>query len=70
MKRWRQPNDAIQVKVKGEAKLATLRAAAVRAVKSSGAKVFVSTHRSFPDSVFISRTPLSKRGRRAKTGTS
>jgi hypothetical protein len=59
-------SDAIQIKVKGEAKVATLRAAAARAVRGAGAKVFVSTHRSFPDSVFISRVPLSKRGRRPK----
>jgi len=59
-------SDAIQVKIKGEAKLATLRAAAVRVARSAGAKVYVSTHRSFPDSVFISRLPLSNRGRRGK----
>lgn len=59
-------SDAIQVKLKGEAKLATLRAAAVRVAKAAGAKVYVSTHRSFPDSVFISRTPLSNRGRGRK----
>ena len=59
-------SDAIQVKVKGEAKLATLRAAAVRVAKFAGAKVYVSTHRSFPDSIFISRTPLSNRGRKPK----
>jgi hypothetical protein len=59
-------SDAIQVKLKGEAKLATLRAAAVRVAKAAGAKVYVSTHRSFPDSVFISRRPLSNRGRGRK----
>ena len=60
-------SEAIRVKSKGEAKLATLRAAAVRVAKAAGAKVYVSTHRSFPDSVFISRRPLSNRGRRRKT---
>lgn len=59
-------SDAIQVKTKGQAKVATLRAAAVRAGKAAGATIFVSTHRSFPDSVFISRKPLSNRGRRRK----
>jgi hypothetical protein len=59
-------SEAIQVKLKGEAKLATLRAAAVRVAKAAGAKVYVSTHRSFPDTVFISRAPLSNRGRKPR----
>lgn len=62
-------SDAVQVKQKGEVKLATLRAAAVRAAKAAEAEVYISTHRSFPGSVFISRKPLSNRGRRRKTET-
>ena len=57
-------SEAVQVRLRGEAKLATLRAAALRVAKAAGATVYVSTHRSFPHSIFISRRPLSKRGRR------
>ena len=48
----------------GDAKLSTARAAANRAIKRTGAKVFVGVHRDYPQVLLFSRSRISNRGRK------
>jgi hypothetical protein len=49
----------------GTEKLATARAAANRAIKRLDAKVSVGVHRELPNTLLFSRSPISRRGRKA-----
>lgn len=60
---------AVRISLKSGGKVNTLRGAAIRVIKRTGAKVYVGTHRTYPDSIFITREPLSKRGRRNRRET-